>query len=253
MQLVESRRHVIDLQQNRLKRLRHRARHTQTFWTHPRTWLVTLTYKPSIEPSKDDWSKAMQRFRKWYKSAHQTSVQPRILWVRELTKRGRLHYHAVVNGAYPGKWDKLGIWPHGSTQVKPGQGDACTAYLVKYASKLDSKLTGEFKHWRLYGFTGLNQEQRKAVSYQLLPAWVRDTFSIEQIASPSARMLVNGKRIQSGWIYGGAAYRANLGPGFDSIVYVGYCVCAPFPPATETGGGGRERGARPPRPGACFF
>lgn len=253
MQLVESKRKIIDLQHARMKRLKHRARHTQTYWTHKRTWLITLTYRPGTQPIKEDWTNAIGKFRKWYKRAHSTDTQPRILWVRELTKKGVLHYHAVVNANYPGKWDKLGIWPHGMTQTKPGRGDACTAYLLKYASKLDSKLTGDYKHWRLYGFTGLNQLERKAISYQLLPDWIRGTYSIEQIHSPSARVLINGRRLSSGWVYGGASFAALLPRGFDSLVYVGYCVVIPLQPLKQADGGEREREALPPASGACYF
>jgi len=253
MQLVESRRTVIDLQFSRTKRLKHRARHTQTFWNHPKTWLVTLTYKPGQTPDKKQWTDARLRFRKWYKRVHCTEVEPKILWVRELTKKGVLHYHAVVNGLYPGKWDKTGVWPHGMSQTKLGRGDTCTAYLLKYASKIDSKLTGEFRNWRMYGFTGLSQYERRSISYQLLPEWIRTTYKLSDIRSPSARVLNNGQRLQSGWTYGGSAFAATLGRGFDSIVFLGYCVLPPFPQQEETGGGGRGREALPPASGACYF
>jgi len=252
-QIVESRRHIIDLQHSRVRRLRHRSRHTQTFWTNPKTWLITLTYRPGQEPDKAQWSAAMGRFRKWYRNAHRTTTQPNVLWVRELTKRGVLHYHAVINGNYPGKWDKLGIWPHGHSQTKLGRGDTCSAYLLKYASKLDSKLTGDFKHWRLYGFTGLNQEQRRAISYQMLPGWIRETFPLHLVKSPSARTLKTGQKIQSGWTYGGSAYQAQLPHGWGSLVYLGYCVIPSILPDTETGAGGGKREAPPPVTGACYF
>ncbi|MEO5355315.1 MAG: hypothetical protein H7835_19175 [Magnetococcus sp. XQGC-1] len=196
---------------------------------------------------KDDWSRSVQRFRKWYKAVHCGKNAPKVLWVRELTKAGKLHYHAVINGEYPGKWDALGIWPHGMSQVKKGEGDTCTAYLLKYASKLDSKLTADFKHWRLYGFVGLSQEQRRTISYQMLPEWIRSTFPLEKIKSPSARLLHDGRKLQSGWTYGGASFAAGLPRGFDSIVYVGYCVLPPW--LVERVGGGWEREAHPPRPG----
>lgn len=252
MSLVDSQRKIIDLQHSRMKRLKHRARHTQAYWTEKKTYLVTLTYRPGRLPLKDDWSLSMQRFRKWYKSAHCGKNPPKVLWVRELTKRGALHYHAVINGCYPGKWDKLGIWPHGMTQVKEGKGDTCTAYLLKYASKLDSKLTGDFKHWRLYGFTGLTQEQRRTVSYQMLPEWIRYTYTLDKIASPSARTLKTGQRLQSGWTYGGSAYASMLPRGFDSLVFLGYCVVTP-PRLEEADGGGRKREALPPASGACYL
>ena len=254
MQLVESKRTIIDLQHSRMKRLKHRARHTQTYWKHKKTWLITLTYKPDHEPKKEEWTLAMSKFRKWYKNAHCTSTLPNILWVRELTKKGKLHYHAVINGNYPGKWDKIGIWPHGMSQTKQGKGDACAAYLLKYASKLDSKLTGEFKHWRLYGFTGLSQYERRTISYQMLPEWIRSTYPLTEIRSPSARVLVNGQRLCSGWTYGGSSFAGTLPRGFDSLVYLGYCVITSSQPnEARTDGGGRESEALPPASGACYF
>lgn len=251
--LVPSTRKIIDLQHSRMKRLKHRARHTQTYWTSKKTWLITLTYRPEVEPTKEHWTEARLRFRQWYKKAHGTETEPRILWVRELTKKGRLHYHAVVNGTYPGKWDKIGIWPHGMSQTKQGKGDACSAYLLKYASKLDSKLTGDFKHWRLYGFTGLSQEERRSISYQMLPEWIRSTYSLAEIRSPSARVLHNGQKLCSGWAYGGASFAGRLPRGFDSLVFLGYCVVTPSQPIEERAdGGGRESEALPPASGACY-
>lgn len=209
---------IIDLQHNRVRRLAHRARHTQTYWQHKKTWLITLTYKKEVEEQKEHWSQAMQRFNKWYRGIH--GEQAKLLWVRELHKSGRLHYHAVVNGGYPGKWDKLGIWPHGMSQTKPGKGDCASAYLLKYASKLSSKLTGNFKHWRLYGFVGLNQSERKNISYQLMPSWVRETYQLDAVKSPCSRDLISGQRLYSGWVRGG---NRGLPNGFDSMIYLGYC------------------------------
>lgn len=234
---VESRKHYIDLQGQRIKRLKHRARHTQTFWTNPRTWLLTLTYKPTVDAEKEHWTQALTKFRKWYRRVH--CQEPQILWVREQTKRGRLHYHAVINGEYPGKWDRLGFWPHGMSQIKKGDGAACTNYLLKYASKLDSKLGGGYKHWRLYGFVGLTQAQRKTISYQMLPEWIRATYAPELVQSACRRVLVSGQRLYSGFVRVGTNGQVR---GLDVFAFLGYC---PLVASIhyQHHGGGRERSA----------
>lgn len=130
---------------------------------------LTLTYENHITDivfSDDEFKKAIKRFR-----YNLTEPDMKYLAVRELTKKGRIHYHILVNsrlglpplpdgyGRYKGqngrtynnpiahqyemdfvrqKEDEMtGIWGHGFVDVKPmyGEVDNIGAYLVKYMTK----------------------------------------------------------------------------------------------------------------------
>jgi hypothetical protein len=140
---------------------------------------VTLTYA-----KHDDWqanhiSEATDRYRAWCK---RRGVAARYLWVAELTKIGRVHYHLICwlpQGVKMTFWDKprrvknkktVAFWTHGmsNTQVAK-QG---VAYLMKYLSKM-----GELHEFpdglRLHGGGGLTPESRQIKQWSNLPEWVK--------------------------------------------------------------------------------
>ena len=100
----------------------------------------------------------------------------RYVWVAELQRRGAVHYHVVVwlpRGLTMAKPDKQGWWTHGTTRIEWARKPV--GYLVKYASKGDEV---QFpKGLRIHGRGGLDEDQRRRVSWWLLPRYVREYFS----------------------------------------------------------------------------
>lgn len=101
------------------------------------------------------------------------------LWVLELTKSGRTHYHVMFwlpKGLTLPKPDKRGWWPWGLTRIEWARSPV--GYLVKYSSKgVDGNQLP--KGARLHGCGGLSLQSRRLRAYRLLPAWVRDVFTLE--------------------------------------------------------------------------
>jgi hypothetical protein len=99
----------------------------------------------------------------------------RYVWVAELQQRGALHYHALLwlpRGLSLPKPEKKGWWPHGSTRIEWARKPA--GYLVKYASKLDSKVGLGFPPGaRLHGKGGLEELGRSVSRWFNLPHWAR--------------------------------------------------------------------------------
>jgi hypothetical protein len=103
----------------------------------------------------------------------------RYVWVSELQARGAVHYHLVVwlpKGVTLPKPDKAGWWPHGSTRIEWARKPV--GYLTKYATKGGDGETEFPKGLRLHGRGGLDELQRRVVSWWCLPRYVRDAFPI---------------------------------------------------------------------------
>lgn len=110
----------------------------------------------------------------------------RYVWVMELHKSGRPHYHAVFwlpRGQRLPKPDQVGWWPYGSTKIELARSPV--GYLAKYASKgvpemgADDHRPAIPKGARLSGNGGLSKAARMVRSWRLCPAWVREIFSVE--------------------------------------------------------------------------
>lgn len=136
-----------------------------------RAVMLTLTYR-----DVDGWrsrhvADCVRHVRSW---CARKGFRLGYLWVAELQKRGAVHYHVVLwlpKGLTLPKPDKQGWWPHGMTNIawarKP------VGYLAKYASKGED--VQKFpKGLRLHGRGGLDLEQRRYVSWWLLPRYVRE-------------------------------------------------------------------------------
>jgi hypothetical protein len=139
-----------------------------------RAVLLTLTYREIAGWRPKHISTLTNHLRTW---AARRGFPLAYLWTSELQKRGAVHYHLVLwlpKGVSLPKPDKQGWWPHGMTNIawarKP------VGYLAKYASKGDS-VTEFPRGLRLHGRGGLNLEQRRFVSWWLLPRYVREHFS----------------------------------------------------------------------------
>lgn len=178
---------ILDNKAQRLRRMKcvvgHSARLLH-FSAHgeraARRWnlkLVTLTYRPGVRWQREHVSYFVRRLRKW---CEQSGVRCRFVWVAELQKRGVIHYHVVLwlpRGLFFTAPDRCGWWPHGMSNVKSVRSSA-VGYLLKYASKCESKDVGRFpKGARLYGAGGLSSEDRRHVRYWRAPFWVRDALT----------------------------------------------------------------------------
>ena len=99
------------------------------------------------------------------------------VWVLELTKRGRPHYHVLFwlpKGVSMPKADKQGWWKHGMTRSEWAHSPV--GYLCKYTSKgIDFDSWGKLpRGGRLYGHGGYSPSMRITRSWRVAPAWVRE-------------------------------------------------------------------------------
>ena len=150
--------------------------------------MVTLTYAGD----NDDWkprhvSDYIRKVRAWFKDRC-PGQRLRYVWVAELQKRGVIHYHAVFflpAGVRMPQADRKGWWPHGMTNTL--KATAPVAYLMKYASKVESKSIGAFPHGaRIYGIGGLDAPGAAFKRWVLWPAYVQGNASVADRFRPAA-------------------------------------------------------------------
>ena len=149
--------------------------------------MVTLTYRGN----NDDWkprhvSDYIRAVRHWF-AKRCPGERLRYVWVAELQQRGVIHYHAVFFlpvGVRMPPADKRGWWPHGMTNTLPST--APVAYLMKYASKVESKNIGGFPHGaRIYGIGGLDAPGAAFKRWCLWPAYVQGNASVADRFRPA--------------------------------------------------------------------
>lgn len=190
-------------------------------------WMQTLTYAGTNR----DWrpehiSRYLDALRKWHYSRTGTKTV-RYAWVAELQQRGVIHYHVIVwldAGLCPPKGDKpwkhgkdrAGLtrweppmWPHGMT--RRDKAVAPVAYLMKYASKIESKNVGGFPHGaRIHGAGGLDPSGRCIRRWVLWPAYVQGNAAVGDSFKPAAGGgYVNaqtGELLRSEWAPTGGGY-----------------------------------------------
>lgn len=166
-----------------------------------KVWMQTLTYAGDNR----DWnpkhiSRYLDDLRRWHYSRTGTKTV-RYAWVAELQQRGVIHYHVIVwldGGLTPPKpdmpWrrtDKRGfvhhespMWPHGMSNRM--RSTAPVAYLMKYASKIESKSVGSFPHGaRIHGAGGLTDSGRCIRRWVLWPAYVQGNASVSDRFRPA--------------------------------------------------------------------
>lgn len=185
---------TIDPKQTRVTRLRKglgiaaKQLHNQGP-TAQKIWMQTLTYAGDNRAwSPHHISEYLKQLRRWHKS-RTGSEKVRYAWVAELQQRGVIHYHVIVwlaEGLTPPKPDtawsrrdawgnrhyELPMWPHGMSNRL--QSTAPVAYLMKYASKVESKNIGSFPHGaRIHGAGGLDPSGRNIRRWVLWPAYVQ--------------------------------------------------------------------------------
>lgn len=193
-----------------------------------RIWMLTLTYAGSNR----DWrpehiSRFLDSLRKWHYS-RTGSKAVRYAWVAELQQRGVIHYHVIVwlDGALtPPKPDRAWrhpkhgmqapMWGHGMTNRMAST--APVAYLMKYASKVESKNIGGFPHGaRIHGCGGLDVTGRGIRRWVLWPAYVQGNSEVGEPWKPAKGggfvHAGTGEHLQSEW--------APTGGGFGSFIRV---------------------------------
>jgi hypothetical protein len=180
-------------------------------------WLmVTLTYRQDGEWRRDHLRGLTDCYRHW---AKRQGARVAYLWVMELTKRSRPHYHLLVwipSRLMLPKPDKRGWWPHGSTRTEVARN--AVGYLAKYASKLfdvQSQSIGDVnadqsvtwrrfpKHARICGGGGLG-EARAALRYWMTPRWFRERITnvcdVQRVVGGFA-VRATGEFVASPWIF----------------------------------------------------
>lgn len=180
--------------------------------------MVTLTYRGTNE----DWaprhvSDYLRKVRAWFRDRC-PGERLRYVWVAELQERGVIHYHVVFflpAGVRMPQADRKGWWPHGFTNTL--RATAPVAYLMKYASKVESKNVGGFPHGaRIHGCGGLDAVGAAVRRWVLWPAYVQGNASINDRFRPAlGGGFVNaetGESLRSEW--------APTGGGFRSFVRV---------------------------------
>ena len=164
-------------------------------------WMQTLTYAGDNRQWKPEHiSRYLDALRKWHYS-RTGSAKVRYAWVAELQQRGVIHYHVIVwlsAALTPPKpdtpWrrtDKRGnafhepaMWPHGMSNRM--RSTAPVAYLMKYASKIESKNVGTFPHGaRIHGAGGLDESGRCIRRWVLWPAYVQGNAAVSDRFKPA--------------------------------------------------------------------
>lgn len=149
-----------------------------------RVWMLTLTYAGSNR----QWharhiSQFLDGLRKWHYS-RTGSKKVRYVWAAELQERGVIHYHVICwldHALTPPKPDRPWrnrdgwqppMWRHGMSNRL--ESTAPVAYIMKYASKIESKNIGGFPRGaRIHGCGGLDVVGRGIRRWVMWPAYVQ--------------------------------------------------------------------------------
>lgn len=198
-----------------------------------RIWMQTLTYAGTNASWRPEHiSRYLDALRRWHYS-RTGSNKVRYAWVAELQQRGVIHYHVIVwlaGGLTPPKpdtaWRRKGrcgvvtvepaMWPHGmSNRLKS---TAPVAYLMKYASKIESKNVGRFPHGaRIHGAGGLDKTGRDIRRWVLWPSYVQANSSVGEPWKPCLgggyQNQETGEIVISDW--------APTGGGYTTFIRIG--------------------------------
>jgi hypothetical protein len=150
------------------------GRYLQEQWStegkRVRAAMLTLTYAKDDDWEPGDIRALLNRVNVWAKR-HGGKLS--YVWVGELTKRGRMHYHVLLwlpKGLTLPKPDKQGWWQKGLTRIEWAR--SALGYLCKYASKGSATL-GFPKGARISGWGGLVPALRQVRRWWMLPKWLR--------------------------------------------------------------------------------
>ena len=165
-----------------------------------RIWMQTLTYRgDNSQWRAEHISRYLDALRKWHYS-RTGSKKVRYVWCAELQERGVIHYHVILwldNALTPPKGDRPWkstsrgmvvwhppMWPHGMT--RRDEAHSPVAYIMKYASKIESKNIGGFPRGaRIHGCGGLDVTGRGIRRWVMWPAYVQGNADITERWRPA--------------------------------------------------------------------
>lgn len=163
--------------------------------------MVTLTYREDDQWKPNHISSYLDNVRKWAKRGGSSTVKRgrrkknsrkftpfnlRYVFVAELTKRGRVHYHVLFwlpKGITMPMADRQGWWKHGSTKSEWARKPV--GYIAKYASKgtqYDSSTKSFPKNCRIQGSGGLDKPMLDWKNWILCPSWLKGMLGDEQFS-----------------------------------------------------------------------
>lgn len=145
-------------------------------------YMLTATYREGSNSSPRDVSNLVRGVRRYFHNLARRKGQGRplfrYLWVGELTKRLRPHYHLLIwipRGYFLPKADRQGWWPHGMTKIEKARN--AVGYLAKYASKFTGAMAEAFpKGFRTHGIGGLGEESRRELRWWKAPQEAREAL-----------------------------------------------------------------------------
>lgn len=171
----------IDPAESRLKRMRRSVLTSSRLLRdevrpgfRPGKWaMLTLTYRPDSEWDRRHVSQLLHSIRQYLK---RKGHQLRYVWVMELHKSGKPHYHiglCLPRGITLPMPDKRGWWGHGSTRIEWAK--HVIGYMAKYLSKgsAEDRLP---KGARISGTGGLSEESRREKRWWLSPRDLREAM-----------------------------------------------------------------------------
>lgn len=138
---------------------------------------LTLTFRESEDYRPDAMTDFLRLVRQWFSLR---GVRFRYTWAAELTKRGRLHYHAVLwlpSGLTLPKPDKRGWWPYGMSRIERAR--HAGAYIAKYVSKGGGESSAYPKGARIHGAGGFSASAAVERRWWCCPSWVREVMPID--------------------------------------------------------------------------
>jgi hypothetical protein len=137
--------------------------------------MLTLTYREDVSWAKYQITELVKRVREYCRRA---GFDFRYVWVFELTKRLRPHYHMLIwlpNGRTLPKPDKRGWWMCGWTRIEWARN--VVGYVAKYGSKgIDGDSRMIPSGARLSGFGGLSKRSRVELRWWKLSRWLRECW-----------------------------------------------------------------------------
>jgi hypothetical protein len=160
--------------------------------TSCRNAFVTLTYRPGLEWSPRHISDYIRLVKRW---AEAKRYRLAYVWVAELTKAGRVHYHLILTwwGTVTGQRlvnvpmpDRSTMWRHGMSRIEEPRNPV--GYIAKYTSKARGKVQLP-RNLRLCGYGGLGLAQRLELQWWAAPRWARRLIPLEE----------GVRRLKHGW------------------------------------------------------
>lgn len=145
--------------------------------------MFTATYREECDAGARDVSALLKRLRCYFDRAclrrfGRGGPVFRYVWVLELTKRLRPHYHLLVWFPFGVRYplpDQAGWWKHGLTNVEWARN--AVGYLAKYASKFVAGCVEALpKGLRTHGLGGLNPESKRELRWWKAPTDAREAL-----------------------------------------------------------------------------